>query len=485
MRENRDPTPLNRRSFLLEKVRLSEMESLAAYIPIDRRQAMVRGEDLPDRMKGAVLFADISGFTPLTEALVKEFGPRRGAEELTKYLNAIYGALIAEVHCYQGSVVGFSGDAITCWFDGDNGLKATACALTLQQVVDQLAEAETPSDVKVSLAIKEAVAVGPVRRFRVGDPTIQYIDVLAGAILDRMAEAEKQARRGEVILGLDTLALLTGKVEVLEWREQVETGKRFAVVAGLTCCQIETTVGQDAILPHLTHSEGEFLTDSGLLGINYLQPLDKLFVVNHPGAPGKQIRDRSVHSQTERSLLGALVPYLNLDSVEGTSLLIAGLESDKESLRNAFPRIVEAADRPVTAQPDEFKAAIAGNLHGAHHLVGVHRHARLALAHQAVRTYRRQGGEWSGGWQRGGRGRGQSSQRGHNLFCRRLAIPEGQYTQKTQHHHVSHCQKSQDCELLLGHCPFSVHAQMVIASVHYMLPHRTCPAHHYTSFMET
>jgi len=95
------------------------MESPAAYIPMDRRQTVARGEDLPDRTRAAVLSADISGFTPLTEALVKELGPRRGAEKLTRQLNAVYGALIAEVHRYRGSVIGFSGDAITCWFDGD------------------------------------------------------------------------------------------------------------------------------------------------------------------------------------------------------------------------------------------------------------------------------------------------------------------------------------------------------------------------------
>ena len=97
------------------------MGPLDAYIPLDRRRAIASGEILPDRTQGAVLFADISGFTPLTEALVATFNPKRGAEELSKQLNAVYGALIAEIHHYSGSVIGFSGDAITCWFDGDEG----------------------------------------------------------------------------------------------------------------------------------------------------------------------------------------------------------------------------------------------------------------------------------------------------------------------------------------------------------------------------
>ena len=93
------------------------MSSLRTYLPQDRLRALVRGEMLPDRTTGSALFADISGFTPLTEVLHDALGPRRGAEELTRHLDAVYTALIAEVERFGGSVVGFAGDAITCWLD--------------------------------------------------------------------------------------------------------------------------------------------------------------------------------------------------------------------------------------------------------------------------------------------------------------------------------------------------------------------------------
>ena len=93
------------------------METPVTYIPMDRRQALALGKDLPNRMYGAALFADISGFTPLTEELVRELGPQRGAEELTLHLNRVYDALVTELHRYGGSVISFSGDAITCCFD--------------------------------------------------------------------------------------------------------------------------------------------------------------------------------------------------------------------------------------------------------------------------------------------------------------------------------------------------------------------------------
>jgi adenylate cyclase len=134
------------------------MESLAAYIPTDRRFALARGVDLPDHTIGAALFADISGFTPLTEALVQALGPQRGAEELTRWLNQIYDALVTEIESYRGSVISFSGDAVTCWFDDANSslpsvLRATASALAIQRAIQQFAQVDIPGAGIVSLAI--------------------------------------------------------------------------------------------------------------------------------------------------------------------------------------------------------------------------------------------------------------------------------------------------------------------------------------------
>ena len=105
------------------------MDNPLVYIAMDRHHALAHGVTLPDRTHGAGPFADTSGFTQLTEALVRELGPQRGAEELTRYLNLVYDAVIDELHRFGGSVIAFAGDAITCWLDGDNGLRATACAL--------------------------------------------------------------------------------------------------------------------------------------------------------------------------------------------------------------------------------------------------------------------------------------------------------------------------------------------------------------------
>ncbi|MGH2522430.1 MAG: response regulator [Anaerolineales bacterium] len=228
-REQRLSRQLQQLQLDIEERQTAAGETPAIYVPMDRRQALARGEALPDRTQGAALFADISGFTPLTEALAHELGFQRGAEELTRQLNQVYSVLIDEVHRCGGSVINFSGDAIICWFDQDEGLRATACALAMQAAMQAFATLTTPAGASIALAIKVAVAAGPVRRFLVGDPRLLQVDVLAGHTLDELAAAEHQAQRGEVVVSAVIAAGLGDRLAVSEWRN----GERFAVVRAL------------------------------------------------------------------------------------------------------------------------------------------------------------------------------------------------------------------------------------------------------------
>ncbi len=204
---------------------------LTAYIPEDRRYALSMGIPLPERSTGAALFADISGFTPLAKSLAEELGPQRGAEELVLQLNNIYGALIGEIQRFRGSVIGFSGDAITCWLDGDNGLRAAASALAMQEKMRQSGTITTPGGSVISLSIKVAIASGPIRRLLPGNPQVQIQDVLAGRTLEKMAAAEHQAQKGEIVVTEAVAQALDGQVVIADWRE--EDGERYAVLTGL------------------------------------------------------------------------------------------------------------------------------------------------------------------------------------------------------------------------------------------------------------
>ena len=210
------------------------MDLLSTFIPVDRRQALALGRTLPDRTAGAALFADISGFTPLTQALAEELGRQRGPEELALILNRVYTPLIDEIHRYGGSIVGFAGDAITCWFDGDDGWRATTSGLALQAAMRPFAQVLAPTGSTHALSIKVAVVTGPVRRLVVGDPSIQLLDTLAGATLDRMAAGEHAAERGDVLVEQAIVERHAGRIEISAWRNEPVTGERFGVVTALT-----------------------------------------------------------------------------------------------------------------------------------------------------------------------------------------------------------------------------------------------------------
>lgn len=100
-------------------------EFLSAYLAIDRQFSVASKKPLPERSSGTALFADISGFTPLSSTLAREMSTQRGPEELNDQINRVFSALIDCVRRFHGSVVVFGGDAITCWFDGNDGSLGT------------------------------------------------------------------------------------------------------------------------------------------------------------------------------------------------------------------------------------------------------------------------------------------------------------------------------------------------------------------------
>ncbi|HMB23490.1 MAG TPA: adenylate/guanylate cyclase domain-containing protein [Anaerolineales bacterium] len=206
--------------------------TLGTFLPQDRLRALTRDESLPDRARGSALFADISGFTHLTEALRESLGARRGSEELTRHLDAVYTALIDEVESYGGSVIDFAGDSFICWFDNTQGpaaARAVKCAFALQQAMIAFTAIAVPNSPVIPLALKVVVATGFARRFVVGDPAIHYIDTLAGTTVARISLAEHLAKKSDILVDEATVTALNELLTIDEWRQDHKSGERFAV----------------------------------------------------------------------------------------------------------------------------------------------------------------------------------------------------------------------------------------------------------------
>ncbi|HET8788388.1 MAG TPA: hypothetical protein VFO47_06545, partial [Actinomycetes bacterium] len=94
-------------------------EALASFLPGRLVRRLVEAPEeagLPhaDRMVAALLLADISGFTAITERLA-ERGPG-GAEELRGLLDGVFQPLLELVAGTGGDVLKFAGDALlACW----------------------------------------------------------------------------------------------------------------------------------------------------------------------------------------------------------------------------------------------------------------------------------------------------------------------------------------------------------------------------------
>src|SRR5574339_133750 len=144
-------------------------ELFASFVPKMIRRRVIedsRPIDSPvaQDFPAVVLFADISGFTLLTERLAEK-GPL-GVESLARILNEYFGQLIDIVYEYGGDVVKFAGDAlIAVWPVPAEGadsvstedlrqwtLRAAECAL---QIRTQLRDYRTEG---ARLALKMALA---------------------------------------------------------------------------------------------------------------------------------------------------------------------------------------------------------------------------------------------------------------------------------------------------------------------------------------
>jgi class 3 adenylate cyclase/tetratricopeptide (TPR) repeat protein len=200
---------------------------LASYVPklIQKRviqdSAPITSPLLQD-FHAVVLFADISGFTALTERL-DEKDPV-GVETLARILNQYFGQLIDIIYEYAGDVVKFAGDAlIAVWpIDADRTseagpvtadsvstdtkrqwtLRVAECALKIRE---QLLGFRTQES---ALSLKVALATGPIRHVHIGGVFNRWEFVMTGSPLVEVGIANNLAKAGDILISPSAFALI-------------------------------------------------------------------------------------------------------------------------------------------------------------------------------------------------------------------------------------------------------------------------------------
>lgn len=173
------------------------------------------------RFDAVALFADVSGFTALSEALAN--AGKAGTEELTTILNSYFIPMIDLIQSYGGIIGKFGGDALTVLFPYTAETirsvvrRGVQCALEMQAAMPRY-QPLTTSAGQHDLYMKAGLAMGTVFNTSVGVPEIRLEYVIAGQLLDDCADAEHHATKGEVVVH-DALLPYLDDIQIIERRD--------------------------------------------------------------------------------------------------------------------------------------------------------------------------------------------------------------------------------------------------------------------------
>jgi predicted ATPase/class 3 adenylate cyclase len=264
------------------------LQILAAYVPADIVRTTLSvsspvppAEAAANRFPGAVLFADVSGFTALTEDLARE-RPEEGPEELTRLLNGYFGRMIALIEAEGGEVVKFSGDAVTVVFpavEEDLGIamrRARQAAEAMQAAMGEFTTMDTSAG-PVALGMKIGIGAGEILAAQVGGVRDRWEYVIAGDPLRQVAQAEHQANRGEIVLSPEAEAIIVPHdveprpLPQPDWDGVQDPAAVEAVLRAYVPGVVSTWLGE-ALQEWLAVLRPMSVLFVGVTGIDYAQP---------------------------------------------------------------------------------------------------------------------------------------------------------------------------------------------------------------------
>jgi class 3 adenylate cyclase len=194
------------------------LQALSSYVPrlvlrrfVRKHSPLICPES--EEYPACVLFADISGFTPLAEKLAK-LGSR-GVEQLTTILNEYFGQIINLIHNHGGDIVKFAGDALLAIWPSVNeqGLLysvalAAQCAMAMQEYFCEFKVSEEV------LTLHVGIGAGMISGIHVGGVGARIEFLIAGEPLNQVSECERLAQPGEVYISRQAAKYIFDRVEL-------------------------------------------------------------------------------------------------------------------------------------------------------------------------------------------------------------------------------------------------------------------------------
>ena len=181
------------------------LRAISTYLP---RQVVVPllADPKPGQAKGSfsygtVMFADISGFTSMSERLSR-LG-KEGAEEIAAIVNRFFAPLLEVTDHYGGDLLKFGGDALLVFFGGENqAFRACLAALEMQDTMSRFSETPTSQGI-FQLRMTIGLGTGPLFMAHLGSEDGMEFAVM-GRAMAQMAQAENQAGAGEIFIDAET-----------------------------------------------------------------------------------------------------------------------------------------------------------------------------------------------------------------------------------------------------------------------------------------
>ncbi|WP_322495324.1 AAA family ATPase [Chloroflexus sp.] len=189
---------------------LANLSELACYLPglIRRRLQNIgadgRLEPAKESFPAAILFADLSGFTALTEHLTHT-NPA-GTEELTHILELYFGHLVRIVTAHGGDVIKFAGDGLLALWYGNESLelitrRAVQCGLAIQMIMSPAVwSTEVVDEAARGLRARVGIGAGEVTVMHLGGIFDRWEILIIGEAVRDAGAAEATAPPGEVAL---------------------------------------------------------------------------------------------------------------------------------------------------------------------------------------------------------------------------------------------------------------------------------------------
>ena len=149
---------------------------------------------------GTLVFADVSGFTRLSERLARR--GREGAEELVETIGACFARLLAVAYDNGGGLLKFGGDALLLKFEGDDHVaRAARSAVGMRRRLRDAGPLQTSAG-KVTLRMSQGMHSGEILMFLVGSSHRELL--IAGPTTSVVVAMEKAAEAGEIVVSAET-----------------------------------------------------------------------------------------------------------------------------------------------------------------------------------------------------------------------------------------------------------------------------------------